>query len=114
MFEETEIVKQVKALAENPLVQLTSDHWRSLLQAFSQHFPALRRELANQGANTNTMRVCMLTVIGIRTGEQSNLMGIKKQAVTNCKTALNSLLFNEKTSRTLYKNLASQYNIFML
>ena len=114
MFAETEIVKNVKALANNPFAQLTSDQWHSLLQTFFQHFPSLHRELIRQGANTSTVRVCVLTVIGIRTNEQSNLMGIKKQMVTNYKTTLNNLLFNEKTSRTLYKNLASVYNIFTL
>lgn len=113
-FAETEIVKQVKVMSGEPLTQMTQDNWDSLYKVFCEHFPTLCHDLIRQNFNTNTVRVCMLTVIGIRNNEQSNLIGIKKQIVTNCKTNLNSILFNEKTSRTLYKNLVSQYNIYTL
>ena len=114
LFAETEIVKQVKVMSGEPLKQMTQDQWDSLFKVFCEHFPALYHDLIRLNFNTNAMRVCMLTVIGIRNNEQSNLIGIRKQIVTNCKTNLNSLLFNEKTSRTLFKNLVSQYNIYTL
>lgn len=113
-FAETGIVKRVKIMAGEPLTQMTQDQWESLYKVFFEHYPALCHDLIRQNFNTNTVRVCMLTVIGIRNNEQSNLIGIKKQIVTNCKTNINSILFNEKTSRTLYKNLVSQYNIYSL
>ena len=114
LFAETGIVKQVKAMSGEPLTKMTRDQWVSLHKVFCEHFPALYHDLVRLNLNANAMRVCMLTVIGIRNNEQSNLIGIKKQIVTNCKTNLNSLLFNEKTSRTLYKNLVSRYNIYTL
>ena len=113
-FSETEIVKRVKEMAGEPLTQMTNDLWESLYKVFSEHYPSLYHDLIRQNFNTNTVRVCMLTVIGIRNNEQSNLIGIKKQIVTNCKTNLNSIFFNEKTSRTLFTNLVSKYNIYTL
>ena len=114
LFAETEIVKQVKAMSVEPQRQMTQDQWESLYKTFCEHFPALSRDLISLNINSHALRVCMLTVIGIRNNEQSNLLGQKKQTVTNCKTNLNSLLFNEKTSRTLYKNLVSRYNIYII
>ena len=114
LFAETEIVKQVKTMSVEPQRQMTQDQWESLYKAFCEHFPALSRDLISLNINSHALRVCMLTVIGIRNNEQSNLLGQKKQTVTNCKTNLNSLLFNEKTSRTLYKNLVSRYNIYII
>lgn len=113
-FSETEIVKRVKEMAGEPLTQMTNDLWESLYKVFSEHYPSLYHDLIRRNFNTNTVRVCMLTVIGIRNNEQSNLIGIKKQIVTNCKTNLNSIFFNEKTSRTLFTNLVSKYNIYTL
>ena len=111
-FAETEIVKRVKEMASEPLTQMTNDQWESLYKVFSEHYPALYHDLIRQNFNANTVRVCMLTVIGIRNNEQSNLIGIKKQIVTNCKTNLNSIFFSERTSRTLFTNMVSKYNIY--
>jgi DNA repair exonuclease SbcCD ATPase subunit len=113
-FAKTEAVQQAKALAHDPLATMTSEQWHALVQAFGQHFPQLYSDLVCRDVTPSAMRVCVLTVIGLRTNEQSNLMGIQKQVVTNYKTALNNLLFGEKTSRTLNKNLASQYNAFIV
>ena len=113
-FAKTEAVQQAKVLAHDPLATMTSEQWHALVQAFGQHFPQLYSDLVCRDVTPSAMRVCVLTVIGLRTNEQSNLMGIQKQVVTNYKTALNNLLFGEKTSRTLNKNLASQYNAFIV
>ena len=113
-FAKTEAVQQAKALAHDPLATMTSEQWHALVQAFGQHFPQLYSDLVRRDVTPSAMRVCVLTVIGLRTNEQSNLMGIQKQVVTNYKTALNNLLFGEKTSRTLTKNLISQYNAFIV
>ena len=99
-------------MASEPLTQMTNDQWESLYKVFSEHYPALYHDLIRQNFNANTVRVCMLTVIGIRNNEQSNLIGIKKQIVTNCKTNLNSIFFSERTSRTLFTNMVSKYNIY--
>ena len=113
-FAKTEAVQQAKALAHDPLATMTSEQWHALVQAFGQHFPQLYSDLVCRDVTPSAMRVCVLTVIGLRTNEQSNLMSIQKQVVTNYKTALNNLLFGEKTSRTLTKNLISQYNAFIV
>ena len=45
VFAETEIVKQVKVMAGEPLTQMTQDQWNSLYKAFSEHCPALYQDL---------------------------------------------------------------------
>ena len=113
-FINSEIVKQVKTIADNPLLNLSGEQWNMLYDAFSECFPILYRDLVRLHLNENSIRVCILTVIGIRNQEQSNLIGIRKQVVSNCKTNLNYQLFNEKTSRSLYNNLVSRYNVYGL
>ncbi|MBR3647333.1 MAG: hypothetical protein IKN59_02965 [Paludibacteraceae bacterium] len=113
-FVKNEIVKQIKDMTDNPLSTISPKQWENLIEVFSEFYPVLYKDILSCKLNVNCLKVCILTVIGIRNNEQANLVGLTKQNITNSKTSLNEHLFKEKTSRTLNKNLVEKYNIFTI
>ena len=111
-FAHEEIVQKVWKLSKKPMTTVPEDDWSELMKVFSGSYPALFRDLSQKCKSTQGIRVCILTVIGIGGGEQANLLGLKKQRVSNIKSQLNKALFNEASSRTLRKNLIVHYNIY--
>lgn len=56
-------------------------------------------------------RVCMLSALNVRHNEQSALLDMTKQEVTNAKTAINQKLFNQNSSRDIYQNIVNKYHL---
>lgn len=113
-FAKENIVKRIREIAETPLTKVKDTEWKELTKAFANSFPALFHDLSLKCDNPQYIRVCILTVIGISGDEQANMMGVTKQRVSNIKSALNEDLFNETSSRTLYKNLVVRYNVYSI
>ena len=113
-FTKENIVKRIREIADTPLNKVTETEWKELTKAFANSFPALFHDLSQKCDNPQYIRVCILTVIGISGDEQANMMEITKQRVSNIKSALNEDLFDETSSRTLYKNLVVRYNIYSI
>ena len=111
-FAHEEIVQKVWKLSKKPLTTVSEDDWSELMKVFSSSYPTLFRDLSQKCNSTQNIQVCILTAIGIGGVEQANLLGLKKQRVSNIKSQLNKALFNEASSRTLRKNLVVHYNIY--
>ena len=108
-----ETVKRMKYLAGHPLEKVTEKEWDDLGKCFSEYYPALYHDLSLKKYKNNNLRcrICMLTAIGLRNGEQAVLLDVSKQTITNNMSAINNTLFNESSTRTLYKHLVERYNI---
>ena len=113
-FAKEDIVRRICEIADNPLTKVTETEWKDLTKAFANSFPTLFHNLSQKCNSPQHIRVCILTVIGIVGDEQANMMEITKQRVSNIKFSLNETLFNEASSRTLYKNLVVRYNVYSI
>lgn len=109
------IFKKVRQVAGHPKDSMTDEEWQSLERSFRDHLPRLYQDVIslNDKNKPLRLRICMLTAMGIRNGEQANMLEVTKQNITNNITALNELLFHEKTSRTFYTNLIEHYHIIV-
>jgi tetratricopeptide (TPR) repeat protein len=112
-FAEEVIVKRIYEVANKPLITVTEIEWNELTKVFSNSYPSLYHDLSLYCNTPQNIRVCILTALGIGSGEQSNMLDTTKQRISNIKSTLNKALFNETSSRTLRRNLAVRYNIFV-
>ena len=106
------IVRRVKIYAEGNQRQLSENDLHTLADAVKEYFPDLMTDL--DGAPTITplaKNVCLLTMLNLKPGEIVNLLGISSSQVSNLRKDVNTALFNEKTTRTLYQNLSKRYKI---
>ena len=113
-FTDKEIVKRIYKASSNPFISISEKDWNDLLKEFGNSYPLLLQDLYNKCNNTQIIRVCILTSLGIGGIEQANMLGITKQRVSNLKASLNKILFNETSSRTLNRNLLIHYNVYSL
>ena len=74
-------------------------------------YPYFYRDLTSHCNTPQSIRVCILTIMGLGNNEQANMLETTNPRVSNVKSALNKALFNESSSRTLRKNLTVKYNI---
>ena len=113
-FTDKEIVKRIYNASNNPFISISEKDWNDLLKEFGNSYPLLLQDLYNKCNNTQIIRVCILTSLGIGGSEQANMLGITKQRISNLKASLNKILFNETSSRTLNRNLLIHYNVYCL
>ena len=111
-FAKETIVRRMWQISHEPLTQVTEAEWDQLTSVFCSCYPTLFHDLIQKCNTPQNIRVCILTAIGIGGGEQANMLGTKKQRVSNIKSFLNKALFDESSSRTLRKNLVVHYNIY--
>ena len=111
-FAKETIVKRIREIADSRVTTVSEEEWNELAKVFGNNFPALFHDLSQQGIAPQHIRVCFLTALGISGDEQANMMKTTKQRISNIKSVLNKALFHETSSRTLYKNLVSRYNIY--
>ena len=109
-FAEVPIVKRIREISRKPLSPVTEDEWKELTNVFANSYPELYRDLCLYCDTPQSIRVCILTILGIGNNEQANMLDITSPRVSNTKAALNKTLFNEPSSRTLHKNLTIKYN----
>ena len=109
-FAKEPIVMRIRDISRKPLTPVNEDEWKELTNAFAMSYPYLYRDLTSHCYTPQSIRVCILTVMGIGNNEQANMLETTSPRVSNVKSALNKTLFNETSSRTLHKNLTIKYN----
>ena len=112
LFAEEPIVKRFHEIAVQPLANVKEEEWVELTDTFANSYPDLFLDLCQYCNTPQSIRVCMLTVMGLGNNEQANLLGTTSSRISNVKLALNKALFNESSSRTLNKNLLVQYSVY--
>jgi hypothetical protein len=112
LFAKEPIVKRFHEIAVQPLATVQEEEWVELTDTFSNSYPDLFLDLCQYCNTPQSIRVCMLTVMGLGNNEQANLLGTTSSRISNVKQALNKALFNESSSRTLNKNLLVQYSVY--
>jgi len=112
-FAKEEIVKRIYEINKKPLIPVTGAEWKELTNAFKNSYPVLFHDLTQQCNTPQYIRVCILTVLGIGSNNQANMLETTTPRISNIKSALNKTLFDEASSRTLYRNLIAHYNIYI-
>ena len=112
LFAEEPIVKRFHEIGVQPLENVKEEEWAELTDTFANSYPDLFLDLCQYCNTPQSIRVCMLTVMGLGNNEQANLLGTTSSRISNVKLALNKALFNESSSRTLNKNLLMQYSVY--
>ena len=112
LFAEEPIVKRFHEIGVQPLANVKEEEWAELTDTFANSYPDLFLDLCQYCNTPQSIRVCMLTVMGLGNNEQANLLGTTSSRISNVKLALNKALFNESSSRTLNKNLLVQYSVY--
>ena len=114
-FFETDIIKQTIATAKNPHLKMLKTEWDELMRAFGMYFPELIDNLTTiPNISSQEIRVALLVALNCRTDDIARLLRTSGQRITNVKSDLNLSLFNEKSARTLSRNITTHYNIFVL
>ena len=113
-FKKELIVSQILNLADKRLGPVKENYWAELTKVFGNNFPELFNDLRQYCNTPQNNRVCILTVLDISSDDQAIMLNTTKQRVSNVKSALNKILFNESSSRTLRSNLVVRYNIYGL
>lgn len=109
------IVKRIKIYAGQSKNQLSDNDIHTLADAVKEHFPDLISDLNATPAITPLARnVCLLTILNLKPADIVHLLDLSSPQVSNLRKDLNIALFNEDTSRTLYKNLTRRYKILAL
>ena len=100
------IVNQLHQLASQVVVP-TNAQWQEFckfaeeyLTDFYQHINRRDLELTDQ-----EILVCILTRLQFIPTEQAALLDVSKQRITNLRSSINQKLFDEKSSKTLEKNI---------
>ena len=106
------IVRRIKIYAKDNLRQLSEKDIFTLTNAVKEYFPDLIIDLESSTAITPLAKnVCLLTILNLKPGEIVNLLGISSSQVSNLRKDVNLTLFNENTTKTLYRNLSRHYRI---
>lgn len=112
-FRETYIVKRILFLDSKSKYELSENEWETLVREFGSYYPTLLSDLHQIPAlNEKGIRVGILVVLKLRESAIANFIGLSDTAVSNYKSDINLAFFNEKTSRTLFRNLERRYGIF--
>lgn len=112
-FANEEIVKRIHEISKKPLIPVSGAEWKELTNAFENSYPVLFHDLTQQCNTPQHIQVCILTVLGIGSSDQANMLETTTPRISNIKSALNKVLFDEASSRTLYRNLIAHYNIYV-
>ena len=113
-FYQAEIVKKVKDISSNPLLQMEHQDMETLIQAAKDYLPKLIRDLSKFRKTTKqSVCVCVFVAMEFRTDEIANLLGVSGQRVTNIKATLNECLFGDNSAKSLYENLRKRYIVIV-
>ena len=112
-FRETYIVKRILFLDSKSQYELSENEWGTLVREFGSYYPTLLSDLHQIPAlNEKGIRVGILVVLRLRESAIAHFVNLSDTAVSNYKSDINLAFFNEKTSRTLFRNLERRYGIF--
>ena len=111
-FRETTIVKRVLYLAGKSKFELSKVEWETLIREFGQYYPTLLSDLHKAPSiKDNGVKVCILVIIKLRESDIAHFLNVRDTGISNYKTEINLALFNEKSARSLFKNLEQRYGI---
>ena len=111
-FFEMGIVKRIRIYAKQHNKLLEDNDKLQLFQAAAEKLPHLINDLNNaQNITSLSIDICLLTLLNLKSGEITHLLGISSSQVGNLKKSINRSLFNEDTARTLYINLSLRYGL---
>ena len=111
-FAKETIVKRFREIANSPLTKVSENEWKELTKVFENNYPKLFHDLSQRYNTSQYIRVCILTVLGIGSNTQANMLETTTPRISNIKSSINNALFDEGSSRTLFRNLAVRYNIY--
>jgi len=111
-FAKETIVKRFREIANSPLNKVSDNEWKELTKVFENNYPELFHDLSMRFNTSQYIRVCILTVLGIGSNTQANMLETTTPRISNIKSSINNALFDEGSSRTLFRNLAVRYNIY--
>lgn len=111
-FAKETIVKRFREIANSPLTKVSENEWKELTKVFENNYPELFHDLSQRYNTSQYIRVCILTVLGIGSNTQANMLETTTPRISNIKSSINNALFDEGSSRTLFRNLAVRYNIY--
>ena len=112
-FKSTEVARKILKAVGKSKFDLQEEDWNSLTLEFSQHYPTLLSDLHKlYTSREEVIRVCILLILGLRESDIANILHVGKSAVSNIKSDINNTFFNEKSSRSLFKNLEQKYGLF--
>lgn len=111
-FMESSIVRRVHHLAETSQYMLQDMEWETLVHEFRRCYPTLLSDLHQATSiNNNGIRVCILVILKLRESDIAHFLNISSTSISNYKSDINLALFNDKSARTLFRNIERRYGI---
>lgn len=111
-FMHSAIVRRLKELEDIPLSMIKEEEWTELEEETRKYFPNLLLDLHNAPKTTKQkIQVCLLVILKVPDSCIANWMNLKPSRISNIKSELNGMLFDEDSARTLCNNLRQKYNI---
>ena len=112
-FKDTAIVNRILSLAQMSRYELSNVDWETLTREFGTYYPIILSDLHDaQTIKETGIRVCILVIIRLRESAIANFLHISDTSISNYKSDINKELFNDKSARTLFKNLEKRYGLF--
>ena len=112
-FKDTAIVNRILSLAQMSRYELSNVDWETLTREFGTYYPIILSDLHDAPTIKETgIRVCILVIIRLRESAIANFLHISDTSISNYKSDINKELFNDKSARTLFKNLEKRYGLF--
>lgn len=112
-FQETVIVKKILYQAGKSKYELSKAEWETLVLEFGQSYPTLLSALHQAPTiKDKGVKVCILVTIQLRESDIAHFLNISDTAISNYKSDINLALFNDRSARTLFKNLEKKYGLF--
>lgn len=106
VLKSTDIARMIISKAEKSQYSITESDLDELIEEVAKFYPSLMVSLNEATSiHKNGIRVCSLVMIGLRTSAIAYILDISEAAVSNLKTDINIALFNDKSARSLRKNL---------
>ena len=112
-FKDTAIVNRILSLAQMSRYELSNTDWETLTREFGTYYPIILSDLHDAPTIKETgIKVCILVIIRLRESAIANFLHISDTSISNYKSDINKDLFNDKSARTLFKNLEKRYGLF--
>lgn len=107
-------VKFFRAVVSDPRLCVSEDDWDKVIKVSEQFFPVFLHDLhANPNISVQAVKVAVLILMKLHTGEMANLLCVNKQRISNIKSEMNKTLFGDSSARTLLNNLMKKYKLLL-
>ncbi len=107
------IIQKVLRLTQSPLGALSNNEWKQLIKVYSEYYPELVHDLQQNSQITKQgIHACLLFALDLRSSDIANILKTNIQRVSNLKSEINSVLFNDHSAKNLVNNLKERYDIY--